>query len=105
MLSNISGGTLNQHNHIMNTDSSNFGNSYSVKEFRAMNNNQALDVVQSPETGKFFFACGRIRGAVSHKIDYTQPCVISEVKDKDTGEWLFVLHNKRTDNIIMSWDD
>lgn len=89
----------------MSTSSSNFGNTYSVKEFRGLNNNRPLEVVQSPETGKLFFACGSIRGAVSHKIDYSQPCVISEVKDKDTGDWIFLLHNKKTDNIIMSWDD
>lgn len=80
-----------------------FNNSYSIKEFRGLCNNRPLEVVENPHTGKLFFTCGDVTGAVAKDIDYTGNCVVSEVSDGTQA--FFMLHNKSMDNVRMVWND
>lgn len=81
-----------------NSDS-NFLNTVTVEEVKASQGNQPLRVIPSKDkVGKFFFACGNIRGYVADKlaakIAAKQPfetVVVSEVRTKE-GKTLLTLH-------------
>lgn len=48
--------------------SSNFGRSFTIEEVKESQNNQPLRIIPSKnKPGKFFFACGNIRGYVAAK--------------------------------------
>lgn len=81
-----------------------FHNTYSVNEFRGFFDNRPLDVVENPRNGHIFFACGQARGLVAKEIDYSKECAVSEVERED-GTHLFLLHNRKTDNVLMSFND
>ena len=81
-----------------------FHNTYSVGEFRKFFDNRPLDVVAHPKTGHIFFACGQARGLVAKEIDLSKECAVSEVERED-GTHLFLLHNRKADNVLMSFND
>lgn len=80
---------------------SNFLNTVTVEEVKASQGNQPLRVIPSKDkVGKFFFACGNIRGYVAGKlaakIAAKQPfdtVVVSEVRMAN-GETLLTLHEQ-----------
>lgn len=74
-----------------------FNNQYSLNDFKAMCNNNPIEVIKNPQNDKLFFQCGSQKGAVSRSIDMSKPLIISEVTGDD-GKF-FLLHNKNTSNI------
>lgn len=45
-----------------------FSNQMSLSALKASQNNANLDIVVSPKTGKMFFSCGSVTGAVADKL-------------------------------------
>lgn len=78
-----------------------FKNTYSIQDFKSFNNNNTIDVVKNPQSGKLFFQCGSIRGAVATSIDFHKEVKISEVSGSDGA--FFLMHNVNTDNIVASF--
>ena len=93
---------------ISNSDS-NFLNTVTVEEVKASQGNQPLRVIPSKDkVGKFFFACGNIRGYVADKlaakIAAKQPfdtVVVSEVRTKE-GKTLLTLHEQGTNSNVIA---
>lgn len=75
-----------------------FTNTYSIQDFKSYNNNNNIDVVRNPHTGKIFFQCGQIRGAVASEIDLHKEVKISEVKGSEGS--FFLMHNSNEDNLV-----
>lgn len=93
-----------------NSDS-NFIETVTVEEVKASQGNAPLRVIPSKEkAGKYFFACGSIRGYVADKLAAKlaahQPydtVVVSEVKMKD-GKTLLTLHEQGSNaNIVTAF--
>ena len=88
---------------------SNFLNTVTVEEVKASQGNQELRVIPSKnKAGKFFFACGNIRGYVADKlaakITARQPfetVVISEVQMAN-GETLLTMHEQGTNANVVA---
>ena len=85
----------------MTQSSLSFNNTYSVQDFKAFNHDNKIDVVKNPNTGKLFFQCGSIRGAVASEIDFHKEVKISEVEGNEGA--FFLMHNVNTDNIVASF--
>lgn len=75
-----------------------FSNTYTVNDFKAFNHNNTIDVVKNPNTGKMFFQCGSIRGAVAKEIDFSREVKISEVSGSEGA--FFLMHNSNEDNLV-----
>lgn len=91
--------------------SSNFIETVTIEEVKASQDNAPLRVIPSKEkAGKYFFACGSIRGYVADKLAAKlaakQPydtVVISEVKMKD-GNTLLTLHEQGSNaNVVAAF--
>ncbi len=68
----------------------------SIADFKASNNNNAIEIIKSPKTDKLFFTCGQVTGAVS--TDYKEsPCV--SLVEGETGEF-WLLHKKSSGNTV-----
>ena len=78
-----------------------FNNTYTVNDFKASNHNNTIDVIENPHTGKMFFQCGSIRGAVATSIDFHKEVKISEVSGSDGA--FFLMHNVDESNIVTSF--
>ena len=80
---------------------SNFKRTFSVEEVKASQNNQDFRIVPSKKKeGKFFFACGQVRGYVAAntaaKLAAKQPTgtiVVSEVVT-EAGDMLLMAHEQ-----------
>lgn len=91
-----------------NSDS-NFLNTVTIEEVKASQGNQELRVIPSKnKTGKFFFACGNIRGYVADKlaakITARQPfetVVVSEVQMAN-GATLLTMHEQGTNANVVA---
>lgn len=88
---------------------SNFLNTVTIEEVKASQGNQPLRVIPCKDkAGKFFFACGNIRGYVADKlatkIAAKQPfdtVVVSEVQMAN-GETLLTLHEQGSNNFAIA---
>ena len=72
-----------------------FGESMSVEAFKKMHGASKLKVMTNPQTGKLFFSCGGVTGAVSTRAtleELSENPIISEVKAPDDDEPFFLLH-------------
>lgn len=82
-----------------NNSESRFGEQYTIEEIKESQGNAPMQVVPSKNNpGKFFFACGRVRGYVSQKTadklakrQATKALIVSEVTT-DAGNQMLVLH-------------
>ena len=91
-----------------NSDS-NFLNTVTVEEVKASQGNQPLRVIPSKDkVGKFFFACGNIRGYVADKLaakiaakQSFDTVVVSEVRTKE-GKTLLILHEQGTNSNVIT---
>lgn len=88
-----------------NNSDSRFGEQYTIEEIKESQGNAPLQVVPSKNNpGKFFFACGRVRGYVSQKtadkLAKRQPtkALITSVVTTDAGNELLVLHEMGESN-------
>lgn len=71
----------------------------SIADFKASNNNNAIEIIKSPKTDKLFFTCGQTSGPVS--ADYKEnPCVslVHGTEGKDSAFWM--LHKKASANTV-----
>lgn len=93
-----------------NSDS-NFLNTVTIEEVKASQGNQELRVIPSKnKQGKFFFACGNIRGYVADKLAAKLAAkqafgtvVVSEVKTAD-GSTLLTLHEQGSNaNVVAAF--
>jgi hypothetical protein len=69
--------------------------SYTIEEFKKMNGADKLDIIQNPETKKYFLACARVRGKVSAKVaagDYNRMMVTLCESPEDAAPF-WMLHN------------
>ncbi len=73
-----------------------FVKTLSIADFKAQNNNNGIEVIKSPKTGKLFFVCGAITGAVSD--DYKEAPCMSLVSGENGEFWL--LHKKQSNNTV-----
>lgn len=88
---------------------SNFLNTVTVEEVKASQGNQPLRVIPSPnKQGKFFFACGNIRGYVADKLaakiiakEKFDTVVVSEVQMAN-GETLLTLHEQGSNSNVVT---
>jgi predicted neuraminidase len=76
-------------------------NTMTVSEFKAANNCETMQVVESPKTGKLFVACkGKTLAAVSKAYDSTLPDKeFIQCKFDDVDEPIWVLHNPSNTNV------
>tara|TARA_R110000868_G_scaffold336547_1_gene597445 strand:- start:1040 stop:1378 length:339 start_codon:yes stop_codon:yes gene_type:complete len=74
-----------------------FRRQITVADFKAMHNNNAIEVIENPHTGKLFFLCGSVSGKVARE-GYGNNPVISEVVT-DEGEIFYMLHKKQSNNV------
>lgn len=92
-----------------NNESSNFGEQYTIEEIKESQNGAKFNVVPCKDKpGKFFFACGKVRGYVSQKTaekiskkEPTRPLITSVVTTDDDKE-LLILH-EMGENTIASF--
>ena len=75
-----------------------FSKQHSIADFKALNNGNAIDIIKNPQTGKLFFTCGSVTGAVATK-GYASP-VVSLVTDG--AESFYMLHSKNETNLVDS---
>ena len=71
----------------------------SIADFKASNNNNAIEIIKSPKTGKLFFTCGQTTGPVAG--DYKEsPCVslVHGEEGEDSAFWM--LHKKSSTNTV-----
>lgn len=79
------------------------GKKQSIEDFKTVHGATKLDIVKNPHTEKLFVSAnGKVVGAVSTKWDQTQESEFVEIIDDNTGEILWCLHNKHTENIVAS---
>lgn len=91
-----------------NSDS-NFLNTVTIEEVKASQGNQELRVIPSKnKQGKFFFACGNIRGYVADKLAIKLAAkepfgtvVVSEVKTSE-GDTLLTLHEQGSNAHVVA---
>ena len=76
-----------------------FHKSLTVADFKAQNNNNGVEIVNNPNSGKLFFVCGSVTGAVSK--DYVEAPQFSLVSGEDNVEF-WLLHKKQTSNIVAT---
>lgn len=88
---------------------SNFLNTVTIEEVKASQGNQPLRVIPSKDkAGKFFFACGNIRGYVADKLaakiaakQSFDTVVVSEVQMAN-GETLLTLHEQGSNSNVIA---
>lgn len=100
---------INFNDYISNSENSNsnFLNTVTVEEIKEAAKGQPFRVIPSKDkVGKYFFACGQIRGYVASKTaaklaakQPTDTMVVSEVVTKE-GKKLLMLHEQSTGNAI-----
>lgn len=75
-------------------------NTLTVSEFKAANNCETMQVVESPKTGKLFVASkGKTLAAVSKNYDSSMSKEFIECKFDDVEETIWVLHNPSDTNV------
>jgi len=82
---------VNSHNiHTMLS----FVTTMSLDEFKELKRATALEVRKNSRTGKYYFVCGDVHGAVSPKYISSQESdpVVSLVEPDDGGESFYLLH-------------
>ena len=75
-----------------------FHSTLSLADYKAQNGISSIKVIKNPNTEKTFWTDGTTSGAISSKVDYKQPLVISSVTGEE-GDFL-LLHNEATDNVV-----
>jgi hypothetical protein len=74
-----------------------FHKTLSIADFKALNNNNSIEVIKNPNTSKLFFTCGAIIGATS--ADYKENPCVSLVSGSDSVDF-WMLHKKATTNTV-----
>lgn len=72
-----------------------FGESMSVEAFKTLQGSKQLKIMTNPTTGKAFFSCGGVTGAVSQRAsleEIAENPIISNVHSPETNEDFFLLH-------------
>ena len=72
-----------------------FGESMSVEAFKTLQGSKQLKIMTNPATGKAFFSCGGVTGAVSQRAsleEIAENPIISNVHSPETNEDFFLLH-------------
>lgn len=80
-----------------------YKSTWTIEQFKDLHKDSELNVVKNPNTGKLFFICGDVQGAVSKNVAEGTTPVVSEVADKATGEIFFMLHNRSNQNVVMTF--
>lgn len=76
-----------------------FHKTLTINDFKALNNNNGIDIIKNPKTEKLFFSCGHTTGAVS--ADYAEAPCASLVSGEDNVEF-WLIHKKATTNVVAS---
>lgn len=86
---------------------SKFSNTKTVEQIKTENGNLPFAVVPNKETGKYFFACGALRGYVPTKLgekfragESYGTLVVSHVDNDDSDYHGLMLHEVSTANAI-----
>jgi hypothetical protein len=75
-----------------------FHKTLSIADFKASNNNNAIEIIKNPNTSKLFFVCGSITGAVSP--EYKEAPCMSLVSSDEQPEEFWMLHKKSAGNTV-----
>lgn len=76
-----------------------FHKTLSIQDFKALNNNNGIDIIKNPTNNKLFFTCGQTLGAVS--ADYAEAPCASLVSGEDNEEF-WLIHKKASTNVVAS---
>ena len=80
-----------------------YNQTWTVEQFKDLHKDSELTVIKNPNTGKLFFICGDVQGAVSSNVAQSDTPVVSEVTDKTTGKTFFMLHARSKSNVVMTF--
>lgn len=88
---------------IMEATNLTYNKTFTVEQFKTMQQDSRIEVITNPKTGKLFFVCGNTQGAVSSNVSQTNTPVVSEVTDPTTGSTFFMLHARSNKNVVMTF--
>lgn len=79
-----------------------FHETLSVSDFKSRCNVSKLDIIHNDGTGKEFFVCGKVTGAVSASWNAKdKETVVSDTEFVD-GSRLWILHGRSTANVVAT---